>query len=168
MVFRPATSFMTLLFFFLLISASQLCLSPEKQRKARFAPCASANSGWTSSIIRRGCYFPSLFVQSLHASHATRSSSSGPWWLTGELIFSFTAHPWGFPLVWLVPLKEEKQGLILCCCNSDVLTWCCSSVFAQWQKGNERKGVHCPASPLLLTAQNCTCGSYCYHSIPAL
>lgn len=98
-------------FFLLLISASQLCLSPEKQRKACFAPYAPANSAWTSSIISRGCYFTSLFVQSLHASHATRLSSSGPWWFTGKLIFSFSAHPWGFPLVWLVPFKEGKQVL---------------------------------------------------------
>lgn len=28
--------------------------------------------------------------------------------------FSFSAHPWGFPLVWLVPLKEGKQALAYC------------------------------------------------------
>lgn len=28
--------------------------------------------------------------------------------------------------------------------------------------------MHCPASPLLLTAQNCSCGSYSYHPVPAL
>lgn len=84
------------------------------KRKACFAPYAPANSAWTSSIISRGCYFTSLFVQSLHASHATRLSSSGPCWFTGKLIFSFSAHPWGFPLVWLVPFKEGKQGLACC------------------------------------------------------
>lgn len=108
--FYEITSF----FFLLLISASQLCLSPEKQGKASFAPYAPANSAWTTSIISRGCYFTSLFVQSLHASHATRLSSSGPWWFTGKLIFSFSAHPWGFPLVWLIPFKEGKQDLACC------------------------------------------------------
>lgn len=155
-------------FFPLLISASQLWLSPEKQRKACFAPCAPANSAWTSSIIRRGCYFPSLFVQSLHASHATRSSSSGPWWLTGELIL-FLSSPLGVSLGLAgSPEGREASSCLLCCCSFDVLTWGCSSVSAQWQKGNEREGVQYPASPLQLTAQNCSCGSYSYHPIPAL
>lgn len=146
MVLRPSTSFMRLLFIFflLLISALQLCLSPEKERKACFAPCAPANSAWTSSIISRGCCFSSFFVQSLHASHATRSSSSGPWWFTGELTFSFSAHPGGFPWFGWFPPRKGKQGLAY---YSAAALMCA----AQLSLHNGRKGMRgkeCTAQPV--------------------
>lgn len=81
----------------------------------------------------------------------------------------FSLSPVDFPcLVCLVLPKEGIRVSPLCRCSCGVLTWCCSSIFARWQSGNGKKGVRCPASPLLLTAQNCSCGSYSYHPVPAL
>lgn len=154
MVFRPSTSFMRLLFIFflLLISALQLCLSPEKQRKACFAPCAPANSAWTSPIISRGCCFSSFFVQSLHASHATRSSSSGPWWFTGELTFSFSAHPGGFPWFgWFPQGRGSRVSLtILLYLWCALLSCLCTMAEREWEERSALPGQSLTADSIEL------------------
>lgn len=86
------------------------------------------------------------------------SDSQRSWFSLSQLKLGLPASPQG----------REAGSCLLCPCTCGVLTWCCLSVFVRWWRGSGRKGVRCPASPSLLTAHNCSCGSYSYHPVPAL
>lgn len=162
MVFRPSLFLMRLLFFsswFLLHNFA--CLQRNKEKHVLHLKLQQTLAGPLPLLLEAA-----TSLLSLAKACMLQDPSCGPQWFTEELVFSSSAQPRGFfpRSVCLVPSKEERQGLTWC----GVLTRCCLSVFAWWQRGNGRKGVRCPASPLLLTAQNCSCGSYSYHSVPAL